>query len=304
MHPARQSLRLLVALLLCLCLSGAASAESPLLVIISAASPAAADYVPADLTPVTARRNDLDGNNANGGVYVSATGTVQLCAPAAEALTAMFAAAEKDGVVLYLRQGYRSFAEEERRYARMKDQPDAVRPGESDYQTGLAVTVVGVDWRAKSPDEAYAASAEYAWVKAHAAEYGFVERFPQGKEAATGCAWAPWHLRYVGDAAGEIAASGLALEEYVASAPAAESAESTPPEDPVDSEDPTVPEDPVDADEPIVPESTPAATPAPAKPALPVVSPEDYAAGRLPAGPVVLDVETSDGDTEIILFHD
>lgn len=300
MHPARQSLRLLVALLLCLCLSGAALAESPLLVIISAACPAAADYVPADLTPVTARRNDLDGNNANGGVYVSATGTVQLCAPAAEALTAMFAAAEKDGVVLYLRQGYRSFAEEERRYARMKDQPDAVRPGESDYQTGLAVTVVGADWRAKSPDEAYAASAEYAWVKAHAAEYGFVERYPQGKEAATGCAWAPWHLRYVGDAAGEIAASGLALEEYVASAPAEEPVESTPPEEPVDSEEP------VDADDPALPESTPTptATPAPAKPALPVVSPEDYAAGRLPAGPVVLDVETSDGDTEIILFHD
>ena len=52
---------------------------------------------------------------------------------------------------------------------------------------------------------------------AHAAESGFILRYPSGKESVTGFAYEPWHYRYVGtEQAALINASGLTLEEYLA----------------------------------------------------------------------------------------
>ena len=63
----------------------------------------------------------------------------------------------------------------------------------------------------------FEATEEYAWLKQHAAEYGFILRYPSGKEDVTGFAYEPWHYRYVGvDQAARINASGLTLEEYLA----------------------------------------------------------------------------------------
>ena len=62
-----------------------------------------------------------------------------------------------------------------------------------------------------SHDEAYTAASE------HCAEYGFILRYPKGKQDITGIIWEPWHYRYVGrDLAQEITESGLCLEEYLA----------------------------------------------------------------------------------------
>lgn len=57
----------------------------------------------------------------------------------------------------------------------------------------------------------------YAWLAAHAHEYGFILRYPADKTEHTGFAYEPWHYRYVGrQAAAEIHAQGLCLEEYLA----------------------------------------------------------------------------------------
>jgi D-alanyl-D-alanine carboxypeptidase len=46
-------------------------------------------------------------------------------------------------------------------------------------------------------------------------EYGFIVRYPEGKEHITGYQYEPWHLRYIGDEAEAVYESGLSLEEYL-----------------------------------------------------------------------------------------
>ncbi|MBQ4192830.1 MAG: D-alanyl-D-alanine carboxypeptidase family protein, partial [Clostridia bacterium] len=57
---------------------------------------------------------------------------------------------------------------------------------------------------------------EGIWLAAHCAEYGFILRYPEGKESVTGYRYEPWHIRYLGrEIAEEVTASGLTLEEYL-----------------------------------------------------------------------------------------
>ncbi|MFD2671375.1 M15 family metallopeptidase [Marinicrinis sediminis] len=140
---------------------------------------------------------------------------------AAEALESLFAAAEQDGIELAAVSGYRSYhiqksifewnvanqgEEEARRYS--------AYPGTSEHQTGLAMDV-------SSKSAGYALEASFGdteegkWVAAHAAEHGFIIRYPLGKEAITGYAYEPWHLRYVGKTlAKTIMEEGTTLEEF------------------------------------------------------------------------------------------
>jgi len=56
---------------------------------------------------------------------------------------------------------------------------------------------------------------EFEWLYAHCADYGFILRYPRGKENVTGVTYEPWHYRYVGkDAAKAIMQAGGTLEEY------------------------------------------------------------------------------------------
>ena len=87
-------------------------------------------------------------------------------------------------------------------------------PGGSEHQTGLAIDVIyrrdGVmieDSDEKAP--------EIQWLFNHAHEYGFILRYPKGKENITGYNYEPWHFRYVGeDIANIIYNNNLTLEEY------------------------------------------------------------------------------------------
>ncbi len=88
------------------------------------------------------------------------------------------------------------------------------RPGYSEHNCGLAVDLGG------SGDftltESFANTAAYKWLMENCADYGFILRFPKGKEAITGVIYEAWHFRYVGkDAAAEIMEKGLCLEEYL-----------------------------------------------------------------------------------------
>ena len=64
-------------------------------------------------------------------------------------------------------------------------------------------------------DDGFKNTKAYEWLSQHAAEYGFILRYPEGKEAETGIIYEPWHYRFVGIYyANEIKNSGLCLEEY------------------------------------------------------------------------------------------
>ena len=67
-----------------------------------------------------------------------------------------------------------------------------------------------------SLDYDFAYTPEGIWLAAHCAEYGFILRYPEGKEAVTGYRYEPWHIRYLGtETAQKVKDSGLTLEEYL-----------------------------------------------------------------------------------------
>ena len=84
----------------------------------------------------------------------------------------------------------------------------SARPGYSEHQTGLAFDLIGTNGDLVTEEKAA------QWLLDHAADYGFVVRYLKGKEKETGYMAEEWHLRYVGQEAKDIAASGLSLEEY------------------------------------------------------------------------------------------
>ena len=90
-------------------------------------------------------------------------------------------------------------------------------PGYSEHHMGFAFDICFVRDGKVLEDHAPGKEALFARVHAVMPEYGFILRYMAGKEAVTGYGYEPWHLRYVGiEAAKEIAARGLALEEYLA----------------------------------------------------------------------------------------
>ena len=81
--------------------------------------------------------------------------------------------------------------------------------GYSEHEAGLAIDIVAK--ANKSVDDTV-----WAWMKEHCAEYGFILRYPEGKEGVTGMSYEPWHFRYVGvEAAQKIMGAGITLEEYL-----------------------------------------------------------------------------------------
>lgn len=90
------------------------------------------------------------------------------------------------------------------------------RPGTSEHQTGLAVDIVDLSYQLL--DEGQENTPVQQWLMAHCADYGFILRYPTDKSVLTGVGYEPWHYRYVGvEAAREIMAGGLCLEEYLLS---------------------------------------------------------------------------------------
>ena len=135
-------------------------------------------------------------------------------------LERLVAAARAAGVTLRVGSGYRSYATQASlfaSYARRHGEAEASRfssrPGHSEHQSGLAVDFAGADqtcW----VDDCFEQTAAGKWLAAHAHEYGFILRYPKGKEPITGYQYEPWHFRYVGrELAGALHQSGLTMEE-------------------------------------------------------------------------------------------
>lgn len=142
-------------------------------------------------------------------------------AEAADALEKLFAGAASDGIYLAGVSGYRSKATQEVLYNNYvkKDGTEAAdrysaRPGHSEHQTGLTMDISGSTGKCAAQD-CFADTPEAAWLAEHAYKYGFIIRYPEGKEHITGYKYEPWHLRFVGtDIAKQIHEQGITFEEY------------------------------------------------------------------------------------------
>lgn len=145
-------------------------------------------------------------------------------AVAAHALETMFNAAKKDGIKLYAQSGYRSFkrqtaifAANVKRYGEKQASRVSAHPGTSEHQTGLAMDITSSDVNDLLIQK-FGDTKEGKWVALHAHEYGFIIRYPKGKEQITGYEYEPWHLRYVGKkVATYIYNHHITLEKYIES---------------------------------------------------------------------------------------
>lgn len=165
-----------------------------------------ADFVPNNLQPLKLR---------------GVSGPHELRKEAAEALTALFAAAEEDGYQLYVKSSYRSYKTQSTMYANRlekygKDDGVVARPGSSDHQTGLGVDVLNREWAGREGmTPAFGNTAEAQWMEKNCARFGFIIRYLEEKQDITKIIYEPWHLRYVGpEAAQYIMEQRLSLEEF------------------------------------------------------------------------------------------
>ena len=152
--------------------------------------------------------------------------SVNLAKDAAKAYAKLKAAVTVNKLgTLCLNSGYRSYATQKATHAyqfsRGKQygydgETVAARPGHSEHQTGLAADVSTIALGCRITN--FGASKASKWIAKNAWQFGFVVRYPKGKEQITGYIWEPWHLRYVGlELATDMKAKGIkTLEEYFA----------------------------------------------------------------------------------------
>lgn len=121
------------------------------------------------------------------------------------------------GLNIYASSGYRSYWDQNyiyNNYVKLDGQLLAdtysARAGHSEHQTGLAIDVNTVDSSFDNTDESN-------WLKDNCYRYGFIIRYPKGKEEITGYMYEPWHIRYVGmELAEKLYNNGnwITIEEY------------------------------------------------------------------------------------------
>lgn len=146
----------------------------------------------------------------------------QLRAEAAKAADTMIDAAATDGVTLLVSSAYRSYAVQQQTYQywvsvngqQVADQLSA-RPGYSEHQTGLAIDFASPE--GCRLEECYRDTLAGQWLVKNAPRYGYILRFPDGRQSVTGYRFEPWHYRYVGvQIAQEYVSSGAkTFEEFI-----------------------------------------------------------------------------------------
>ena len=118
-------------------------------------------------------------------------------------------AAKEEDLNLYIKNAYQSHQELNDTYI---NDTISTRPGYSEYQTGLAIDIVN---DSEADLSKFERTEEFRWLKNHAHEYGFILRYPNGKEKITGFSYEPYHYRYVGvEAATKIKQLNITFDEY------------------------------------------------------------------------------------------
>lgn len=186
--------------------------EDRFLLLVNNTSLLSPDYIPEELKTVKS--------------LISRPGQKTI-SEASVALNAMLQAAEAAGFnSLAVYCGYRSYSDQEALYTYnqsinedisksgiITDINDlAVIPGSSEHQSGLAVDIIDT----QKPMQTFANSDGYKWLIENCSDFGYILRYPQGKEQETGRKYEPWHFRYVGvKNAKTIMSEGITLEEYL-----------------------------------------------------------------------------------------
>lgn len=134
-----------------------------------------------------------------------------------EDLENLIYAAKAEGIILLGNSGYRSYKSQKNLFkdrvlsqGRESAEAYVAKPGYSEHQTGLAIDITN--------EENYLTqgSKEAIWLEENCHKFGFIIRYPYGKEDITGIEYEPWHIRYVGkEAAKYIYDNGITLEEYL-----------------------------------------------------------------------------------------
>lgn len=157
-------------------------------------------------------------------------GVYRMDARVASIMRQMIGDAKSQGIDLLVCSAYRPYSSQQRNfeasvtrymqagYSREQAETATLRliaaPGSSEHQTGLAADIVTPAYQ--SLDDGYAETAAARWLKANAASYGFILRYPADKEDITHIDFEPWHYRYVGEEAAKvIMEKGICLEEYL-----------------------------------------------------------------------------------------
>ena len=136
-----------------------------------------------------------------------------LRAEAALAVKRLFQRAQADGLHLYGISGYRSYQRQKELFSQSTSGYVAA-PGASEHQTGLALDVSCPSVYLELSEQ-FSESPEGKWLADYASLYGFILRYPKGKESITGCPYEPWHFRYVtAPLASYLTLTGQTLEEY------------------------------------------------------------------------------------------
>lgn len=133
-----------------------------------------------------------------------------------KALQKLQEAAKNAGYSMPLRSGFRSYNTQKtlynsyvKRYGQAATDTFSAKPGHSEHQTGLAFDVGAID-------DNYGNTPAGIWLAQNCHNYGFIIRYPKGKQAKTGYKYEPWHIRYLGvSTATSVYNSGLCLEEYL-----------------------------------------------------------------------------------------
>lgn len=132
-----------------------------------------------------------------------------------QAYSSMWTDAQSKGLNLISVSGYRSYTLQESLYGDGSDNTVA-KPGQSEHQLGLALDISCAS-EGGELEVSFGDTQEGKYLAENAAQFGFIIRYPKGKESYTGYPYEPWHVRYVGvETAQAIKASGLTMEGYYA----------------------------------------------------------------------------------------
>lgn len=179
--------------------------QDDLLVLVNKYHKLSNNYAPSDLETINSKYQWLGRSN-------------QLRHDAKIAFDEMCEAATKDNIYIYAGSGYRSYATQKALYNRYVNQDGfaaaetySARASYSEHQTGLAMDIANKSGFISKGDK------EYEWLVNNSYKYGFILRYPEGKEKITGYMYEEWHYRYLGkDVAKDVYDSKLTYDEYLA----------------------------------------------------------------------------------------
>lgn len=173
--------------------------DTSVLRLVSKINPLSPDYVPKNLQEVSMP-------------HYLAAGPMMVRPEVNQALQKMNDAATKSGVYLMVRSGYRTYDLQQQLSLAANNDDTVAHAGQSEHQTGLAVDINSTPSNCIDNCGLDAKAAQ--WLSENAPTFGFILRYPAGKQDVTGYPTESWHFRYVGPLfAQALAKSGLTLDE-------------------------------------------------------------------------------------------